>query len=174
MDCYLCKNHEFDLISDKMRYECPKKVIKCRNCGLISLDSPMTPEEEHTFYENEYGEIFSKEKDTTPEKLFQARLPDARMYLEWVKPFIDTEDTCLEIGCASGYFLETLRDNVKSVTGMEAHLRLSKYCEDLGIPMIHSLDECHESQFDRIFLFFLLEHLGDPVTFLSVYPAYLA
>jgi len=167
MDCYLCKNREFDLISDKMRYECAKKVIKCRNCGLISLDSQMTPDEERNFYEKEYGEIFSKEKDTTPEKLFLARLPDAKMYLEWVKPFIDTKDTCLEIGCASGYFLECLRDNVKSVTGMEAHLLLHKYCEDLGIPMIQSLDECHESKFDRIFLFFLLEHLGDPVTFLS-------
>jgi len=167
MKCYLCQNNEFDLLSDKMRYDCPKKVIRCKKCGLISLDSPMTPDEERLFYEKEYGEIFSKEKGTTPDKLFQARTPDARMYLEWVKPFIAKDDRCLEIGCASGYFLNQLKPHVKSVAGMEAHLLLNKYCEDLGFSMIRSVDECQEAEFDRVFTFFLLEHLGDPVSFLS-------
>jgi SAM-dependent methyltransferase len=32
--------------------------------------------------------------------------------------------------------------------------------------MFNSLGECGDSQFDRVFMFFLLEHIGDPVTFL--------
>lgn len=167
MQCYLCAGTEFDLISDKLRYICPKKVVRCRNCGLISLDTPMTPEEERQFYEQEYGEIFSKEKGTTPEKLFQSRLPDAKMYLDWVSPFIQKSDACLEIGCASGYFLATVRDHVRSINGMESHRIMHQYCADMGIPMVPSLEECPDNQYDSVFLFFLLEHLGDPMTFLS-------
>nr|WP_321351996.1 class I SAM-dependent methyltransferase [uncultured Methanoregula sp.] len=89
------------------------------------------------------------------------------MYLEWVKPFITKDDNCLEIGCASGYFLNQLKSNVKNVAGMEAHLLLHKYCEDLGFSMIRSVDGCQDAEFDRVFMFFLLEHLGDPVSFLS-------
>ncbi|MDD1659595.1 MAG: class I SAM-dependent methyltransferase [Methanomicrobiales archaeon] len=127
----------------------------------------MTPEEERRFYEQEYGEIYSSEKGTTPEQLFQSRLPDARMYRSWVAGTVGREDSCLEVGCASGYFLVTIREDVGSVAGVETHRLLRESCESRGIPVHETLQEIGEGTFSRIFAFFVLEHLGDPLAFLT-------
>jgi SAM-dependent methyltransferase len=165
--CPICKCRENILLSEKLRYESPRKVYKCNDCGIVFLYPQMTEEEERIFYEREYGEIYSNEKGTTPEKLFEARLPDARTYFDWTRNAIDKTDDCLELGCASGYFLATIKDHVRSVAGMETHFLLKEHCRKIGIRIFESLAECEDGQFDRIFMFFLLEHIGDPVTFLQ-------
>jgi SAM-dependent methyltransferase len=165
--CYLCGGEEHTLVSDRLRYGSSRKVFRCSSCGLVFLHPGMTPDEEREFYEREYGEIFSAEKGTTPAQLFRSRLPDARMYQEWVRKDIGGRDTCLEIGCASGYFLATIRDEVASVAGVETHQLLREYCIENGIPVFNSVDEIGEGAFSRIFLFFVLEHIGDPVGFLA-------
>jgi len=164
--CYLCKNDTFDLVTEKLRYNVPKKAYKCKKCGLVFLSPRMTPEEERIFYEKEYGDIYSTEKGTTPDKLFQSRLPDANRYFDWVKPYLDHSHKCLELGCASGYFLATIRDTVAHVSGIETHKLLSAYCRNIGINTYESLEKCGDAQFDRVFMFFLLEHIGDPVQYL--------
>ena len=167
MKCYLCEHEKHDLVSDKLRYEQPRKAFRCSNCGLVFLYPQMTEEDERIFYEKEYGVIYSEEKGTSPKELFDARLPDARAYYELVKEYINRNNDCLEVGCASGYFLATIRGEVKSVTGFETHTELKGYCKDIGINMIDRLENCRDGQFDRIFMFFLLEHLGDPVSYLN-------
>lgn len=164
--CYLCQNDRFDLVTDKLRYDVQKKAYACKNCGLVFLYPRMNPEEERVFYEKEYGEIYSNEKGTTPERLFQSRLPDAKMYFEWVKDHLTSDSDCLELGCASGYFLATIKDHVASVSGIETHLLLNEYCKKIGIHTFESLDECKDAQFDCVFMFFLLEHIGDPIRYL--------
>jgi SAM-dependent methyltransferase len=164
--CPLCKSSHNTVLSEKLRYESPRKVYKCDDCGIVFLYPQMTPDEERIFYEREYGEIYSNEKGTTPEKLFEARLPDARVYFDWTRDGVDKTCDCLELGCASGYFLATIRDHVRSIAGMETHLLLKEHCRKIGIRTFDSLSECDDESFDRIFMFFLLEHIGDPVTFL--------
>ena len=167
MKCYLCDKGESKLLSEKLRYETSGKVFKCNNCGLVFLFPQMTPAQEREFYEKEYGEIYSSEKGTTPADLFKNRLKDAKDYFGLVKEYLSTKDDCLEIGCASGYFLATIKDYVKSVSGVESHTILRQYCNDIGIMTYETIDECPKIEFDNIFLFFLLEHLGDPVNFLK-------
>jgi len=166
MECYLCQGKEFQLVTDKIRYDAPRKIFRCSQCGLIFLHPQMSPEEERIFYEREYGEIYSNEKGTTPAQLFNARLGDAALYYEWTKNYFDSSSDCLELGCASGYFLSTIKTHVKSVTGIESHLLLKDYCRNLGISMVDSLSECRDNQFDVVFMFFLLEHIGDPKKYL--------
>ena len=164
--CPLCKSSHNVITSEKLRYESISKVYTCLDCGLVFLYPKMTADEERTFYEKEYGEIFSNEKGTTPAKLFESRLPDARMYFDWIQNDLEKTNNCLELGCASGYFLATIKDHVESVSGIETHVLLKEYCNNIGIHTFNSLEECDEEQFDRIFMFFLLEHIGDPINFL--------
>ncbi len=167
MQCYLCHNNSFELVAETLRYPVDRKAYSCNNCGLVFLFPRMTPEEERFYYEEEYGIVYSIEKGTTPEKLFQSRLPDAKMYLEWVKGYIRPNDDCLELGCASGYFLATIKELVASVSGIETHHLLKNYCKSIGISIYDSIDECQENQFNCVFMFFLLEHIGDPVMYLK-------
>jgi len=165
--CPLCKSSQNTLLSEKLRYESPRKVYKCNECGVVYLYPQMTREEERIFYEKEYGEIYSNEKGTTPESLFQARLPDARIYFDWICKAIMKNNDCLELGCASGYFLATIQDQVRSVAGIETHLLLKEHCRKIGIQTFDSLSECKDESYDRIFMFFLLEHIGNPVAYLQ-------
>lgn len=164
--CPLCHSQNNEIISEKLRYESPRKAYRCRDCGLVFLFPQMTADEERIFYESEYGEIFSHEKGTTPAKLFEARLPDARTYFGWIRDWVAPTFDCLEVGCASGYFLATVREHVKSICGIETHTLLREHCTKIGIPTFNSLDDCKDDSFDLIFMFFVLEHIGDPMAFL--------
>ncbi len=169
--CQICGNRDpkaFSFVTDKFRYEVKKSAYKCDACGLVFILPLMSPEEERIFYEQEYGVIYSQEKGTTPKDLFEKRLPDARRYLSMTERYLSGDNDCLEIGCASGYFLHTIRDRVRSVAGYETHVELKKYCEGIGIPILPSLEAAGEGRFDRIFLFFVLEHLGDPLGYLAL------
>jgi SAM-dependent methyltransferase len=165
MKCELCNNPKCVLITENLRYKAQKSIYRCSECGLVFLSPKMTPEEERTFYEQEYGDIYSAEKGTTPAKLFESRQTDAQLYHTWVQDFLDPTDNCLEIGCASGYFLMTIRAEVHSIAGIETHHLLRDYCRTLGIEMFDRLDDIGDEQFDKIFLFFVLEHLGEPMQF---------
>jgi SAM-dependent methyltransferase len=156
-----------EIVADKFRYETPRAGYRCRGCGLVFIYPRMTAEEERKFYELEYGIIYSKEKSTTPADLFQARQEEARQFLTWTEPYIKPADAALEIGCASGYFLNLIRARVASVAGVETHTELREYAQHLGIEVWDDLAKCPSALADLVFVFFVLEHVGDPLTFLA-------
>jgi SAM-dependent methyltransferase len=168
--CPLCENADparFEFVTDTFRYPVRKVAHRCASCGLVFVVPRMTAEEERIFYEKEYGVIFSQEKGTTPRDLFDKRLPEARREAALCRPSLGPDDVCLEVGCASGYFLHTIRPWVRSVLGVETHAELRAYCGEIGLTAHASLDEVPAASVDRIFLFFVLEHVGDPLGFLG-------
>jgi SAM-dependent methyltransferase len=165
--CYLCGGADVEIVADKFRYDTPKTGYRCRGCGLIFIHPRMSPDEERKFYELEYGIIYSKEKSTTPADLFKARQSEACQFLRWTESQIRTADAALEIGCASGYFLNLIRDRVASVAGVETHTELREYAQQLGIEVWDDLARCPPASVDLVFVFFVLEHVGDPLTFLA-------
>jgi len=167
LKCYLCGNEDFKTVSDRLRYGEKKTVARCAGCDIVFINPPMTREEEGVYYQQEYGKVFAREKDTTPEELFNARNPEAAAYYDLVKPYLRKKDRCLELGCASGYFLNYIKDKVASVAGHEPFAAFRRYCEALGIPMIDDLEKCPDNAYDKIFMFFLLEHLSDPIPYLK-------
>jgi SAM-dependent methyltransferase len=167
IQCDLCGGSRCEVVTDKLRYEADRKIYRCTDCGLQFLYPKMDPEKEREFYEKEYGNIFSNEKGTTPEQLFENRLPDARLYRDWVKEFLGSSDACIEVGCASGYFLATIQEHVGSVAGIETHHLLKAFCQKNGIEMFENLVNVPDGQYDKVFLFFVLEHIGDPIPFLD-------
>lgn len=165
--CYLCGGTDVEVVADKFRYETPQAGYRCRGCGLVFIYPRMTAEEERTFYELEYGIIYSTEKSTTPADLFKARQGEARQFLSWTESLIRPGDAALEIGCASGYFLDLIRDRVASVAGVETHAELREYARQIGIDVRDDLAKCPPASMDLVFVFFVLEHIGDPLAFLA-------
>jgi SAM-dependent methyltransferase len=165
--CYLCGGTDVEIVADKFRYDTPKTGYRCCACGLIFMHPRMSPDEERRFYELEYGIIYSEEKSTTPADLFQARQGEARQFLTWTEPYIRPADAALEIGCASGYFLDLIRDRVASVAGVETHAELREYAQRLGLTVWDDLARCPPASMDLVLVFFVLEHIGDPLAFLA-------
>lgn len=165
--CYLCNNNSFELVTNDLRYEYNGGIYRCQKCDLTFLNPGMDQEQERIFYEQEYGDIYSYEKGTTPQLLYQARLLDAEMYYNWIKEWLGPDKNCLEIGCASGYFLKTIQSRVNHITGVESHHVLRSFCSEIGIDMFDSVSNCPSGSYDLVFLFFVLEHIGDPIPFLE-------
>ncbi|MBL4889419.1 MAG: class I SAM-dependent methyltransferase [Candidatus Lindowbacteria bacterium] len=168
MKCSLCETEgDFEVITNQLRYGESKSAVKCPGCGLVFLDPPMTKEEEEKFYREEYGETYSKEKDTSPEELFELRIPEAEEYFKLVGEFVEADDDVLELGCASGYFLHYLRDKVKSVTGFEPFTEFQEYCRKMDIPLLDDLENVPDNSYDKVYMFFLVEHLTEPYAYMK-------
>lgn len=167
MTCYLCHGEELEQVADKFRYDVPKVAYRCVACGLVFMHPRMSPDEERKFYELEYGIIYSQEKNVTPRDLFQARQSEARLFVDWTAPFARPGEDALEIGSASGYFLDTIRPRAASVAGVETHTELRDYARELGITMYADLAGVPAHSADAVFIFFVLEHIGDPLAFLA-------
>lgn len=165
--CYLCGGTDVEVVADRFRYDVPKTGYRCRSCSLVFIHPRMTPEEERRFYELEYGIVYSQEKNVTPRDLFEVRQGEARLFLEWTAPFVKPADRALEIGCASGYFLDLVRPRVAAVTGVETHTELREYAQQVGITMFADLADVPQASADAVFIFFVLEHVGDPLAFLA-------
>jgi hypothetical protein len=76
----------------------------------------------------------------------------------------------LEIGCSWGYFLKLARDAGAQPWGVELNTVRAQYVHDeLGIPCDISLDACESRgiRFRKIFLFYVLEYVADPVSYLQ-------
>lgn len=165
-ECYLCGGTEMEHLPYKMRYKTKSRPWKCLGCGLVFLHPMMTPDEEARYYETGYARIYVEEKGTTLTELSKVRRKDAEMYYDWIDGAMSPGANCLEVGCASGYFLELLRSKRYRVAGVEPHVELSAMCKQNGMHMMRSIDDAGSRTFDYIFAFFLLEHLADPIRFL--------
>lgn len=76
----------------------------------------------------------------------------------------------LEIGCSWGYFLDFARSKGHFVTGLEINQIRKKYInENLGILCFGDIDELirNNKKFNKIFLFYVIEYINDPVDYLN-------
>ncbi len=96
-----------------------------------------------------------------------------RQSRQYVAEYLDATDqstNLLEIGCSWGYFLKLARDAGAKAYGVELNTLRAGYVNDeLGIPCDASLEACETRgiRFRKIFLFYVLEYIPDPVAYLQ-------
>src|SRR5581483_10801946 len=81
-----------------------------------------------------------------------------------IKPFLKVEKgNVLDIGCASGYFLEVLRGDGWKVQGIELDPRMIDVLKTKSIPAYTNAFDTFQSneKYHLITLFDVLEHLPD-------------
>jgi 2-polyprenyl-3-methyl-5-hydroxy-6-metoxy-1,4-benzoquinol methylase len=97
-------------------------------------------------------------------------LKQSRHYIE---EYFDTDDkgaNILEVGCSWGYFLKLARDAGASPFGIEVNSLRAQYVNnDLKIPCFSDIESCESSgiRFHKIFLFYVLEYIPQPVTYIQ-------
>lgn len=76
----------------------------------------------------------------------------------------------LEIGCSWGYFLKLARDTGASPCGIEVNSLRAQYVnENLKIPCFADIESCESRglRFHKIFLFYVLEYIPEPVAYIQ-------
>ncbi len=140
----------------------------CGNCGLVFQSPRMTAVELDDFYESEYRQVYQGDEGPTQKDLF-VQNGRAESLLGFLSQSKVKPTKCLDIGCSSGILLNHFRDRFDcQVVGVEPGEAYREYAHSQGLTVFADLSDIDEnSEFDMISMAHVLEHLADPVGFLS-------
>jgi 2-polyprenyl-3-methyl-5-hydroxy-6-metoxy-1,4-benzoquinol methylase len=174
--CALCGSLNF-----KPALECEGfYFVKCKHCGLVQRNPQPDKNEILARYSNTYGNdylSYELENEASFLKLQQLALKDAGFSKLEKKFFSDDEQlrfgntpSILDIGCATGALIASLRDKGWRVTGVEispsaVYAKNERKLEVRNIPLEEN--NFPDNSFDVILASHLIEHLNDPKIFLE-------
>lgn len=168
--CRVCGATGHELVSDRVA-EAPRAAIyRCTGCDVVYQFPIMTEEEERRFYESEFQRYMEGRSGPgwkSPEQHFSSYQMEGERRIPLVRTLLRQEHEVLEIGSSTGYFLDDVRGSVASVTGIEPNPEYARFAKSRGIETFPSLEAIRGRSFDRIFLYYVLEHLRDPVGYLA-------
>ena len=176
--CNLCGSEETRLISNLADWSLNHPdvlytYVKCNNCGLVFQNPRPTSEEIFQFYPDNYEcyTVKSISRRNTPWLLTKAMQYGMKKRVAKVTRF-KKQGRLLDIGCATGVFLDAMRDLAPKNKGEHWDLQgveISSYAAEIGrakgfeiftgrLMDAHFLDE----YFDAVTLWDVFEHLHNP------------
>lgn len=170
MNCKLCSSKNVDIITTKIRNasDDKMKVYKCNGCGVQFLHPYYSAIELQDYYSKYYRKEYTAPDYYNLKNIrsyFHQQKQEAKVRLKRVKKYLKKTDDILEIGCSSGYFLDTVKSYVNRVYGTEWDEKSAKFAQDMGFTVLKNPED-FDILFDKIFIFHVLEHISDPVKFL--------
>ena len=160
--CILCNASKFRIIHQKDRW----KYCRCLNCGLVYLHPRPTAQELMKNYED-YLPTPSEEIDKWEKMMKQivdksADLIEARTNTGGGR--------LLDIGCGYGFFLKEMKLRGWDVEGVEVSQTGRQYARDKWGINVYSQPvediDIPENSFDVVTLFYLIEHVNNPMALL--------
>lgn len=147
-------------------------VYHCERCDLVYLFPMFSEEEEKAFYCNYNEHVKSRlvnAKETMSDQ-FEASLPEAERRVSSIRSYLNSSMSILEIGSATGAFLQLIRGDVREVLGIEPSNAHANHMSSLDIPYVSEiamLNMENRDRFDGIALFHVFEHIRNPLSFLQ-------
>ncbi len=145
-------------------------VVRCIDCGLMRTNPRPTPETMGFYYPDNYGPY--RATRINPDRKDNGHLS---FWRGWVKSIFRFNTTCLprlqparllEIGCASGAFLDKMSRKEWKVEGLEFSEAAAHSARSLGFSVYTGSVESApdpEHLFSLVVGWMVLEHLHDPV-----------
>lgn len=158
--CHLCGGGRFrqrEIAQDSVR------VIECINCSLVFVDPQPGPKSLPDHYDEHYYRSWLTEQRSKRVKMWERRI----QHLEKFK----TTGRLLDVGCGEGLFLEIAKRRGWQTTGTEIsgfaaeHAAKEAECEVFQgeLPDARFAD----GAFDLVTLWHVLEHVRDPLAYLT-------
>ncbi len=154
LGCELCKGHDYHFL---LR-ENSLNLVKCRKCGLVSVNPKPTEE----MLEEFYARYFPPES----ELLWQNQMK--RVFRkEGLNKIGKGPGRLLDVGCGYGFFLKLMKENGWEVEGVELSVKTASYArEELGLTVFNGrLEDAgfRDESFDVVTLWYVMEHLKKPM-----------
>ncbi|MEP0941023.1 MAG: class I SAM-dependent methyltransferase [Rhizobiaceae bacterium] len=165
--CPVCGSRNFDILDMLVRHAKGVAIYVCAGCELTYLWPQPAPETLAAFYAAEYRDIYDNQ---TPAERHEQDLLEARLRVARIAPLLTGEERLLEIGCGSFAFFKTVASMVGTAVGIEPDDKTRAWFAESSdlrtLPDISALTS-NNGSFDLIVMFHVLEHLPDPVSYLS-------
>ena len=159
------------------------QLVRCCGCGHVYLNPRPTIDAIGAYYPPQYApfRLESAVSPARPDEGWTARLkrvPGLRKLVAWfvdsraeVIPAVDApQKRALEIGCASGGFLQKLRAAGWEARGVEPSPAAAEAARSRGFDVHTGTLESarfQDGQFEAVFAWMVVEHLHDPVATLA-------
>jgi 2-polyprenyl-3-methyl-5-hydroxy-6-metoxy-1,4-benzoquinol methylase len=160
--CILCNNFNFRTIYQKDHWQ----YLRCLNCDLVSL-YPRPSQDELMSNYRDYLPIQPKEIEAWEIMMKPVIVKSANLIESRVRA---GSRRLLDIGCGYGFFLKEMESRGWMVEGIEISQTGRQYAHDKWDIHVHSqpLEDLSipENSFDVITLFYVIEHVLDPLSLL--------
>lgn len=172
--CPLCNSHDDKAFDTRLFRGQPVTNRICSNCGLVFQSPRMSEEELAGFYAQEYRLLYQgSEGPVSKDLVIQAARAEA--LLAFIKPKVPTIARHLDIGCSAGLLLQRIQSNYNCQSmGIEPGTAYRQHALANGLTVFASIQELLQSSkwskaapFDLISMAHVLEHLPDPIRYLS-------
>ncbi len=174
--CLICEKNTDKIISNYV-YGGKKnqKYFECSNCKIAILYPTLSKEEEKKFYQREFEVFMNKRVGNNSniwkneKKIVTKNKENIKRRNNFLKKYLKKKQSILEIGCSSGFMLDILKKNQRSLYGIEPSNLFKKLLKKKGYLIFNSLDEAFEKKynFDLIIHFFVFEHIVNPKKFIK-------
>jgi len=156
MKCYLCFSSSFEEIKKGVRDNNELSVIKCKKCGLVTLNSFKHIDDK--FYQN--SNMHSSKVDIQ-NWLKETDNDDSRRYLFLLDSI--QNKSILDFGTGNGGFLFKAREISRCAYGVEPEMQFKSFFLKNKLKVWNTLKDLNEEKFDLITAFHVFEHLKDPL-----------
>lgn len=160
--CVVCGGGALDPVVHKGG----QRYCECADCGHICVDPLPAMEQQAEFYRRQYDEgQYRSYLDARPLKLrtFERRL-------QAIVSVLPRTEKVLDLGCASGAFVEVARGRGIEAWGAEAVEAAVEAAPDAVRPFLFVKDverESVEGLYDLVTFFDVIEHMRDPRLFIE-------
>lgn len=169
VDCNLCGNTIFTVITHQDRYGFSASASMCNNCGLVFLNPVMTQTAYKNFYDKTYRPLVSAYhgRKIDAETIQDEQKLYANFLSDFIEPFIKQKNlkTLLDIGGSTGVVANYLKEKFGfEVTILDPSPLEIQKAQQMGIETITGLIENFQNtdrRFDLILLCQTIDHLLD-------------
>ena len=165
MECQVCKSKDFVFFTEKNGF----KIVKCKECGLLFVQN--VPLDLSSYYsEGYYKGQANLDGYVDYESDKKVNEVNYKNHLKQIQRLLNKKNgVFLEIGCATGYFMELAREEGWSVEGVEISDYAAAVCRKKGLRVIKGIIqdtdvEANLNKFDVVVLFDVIEHVKNPRT----------
>ena len=148
----------------------------CQSCDVRYQFPQLSSEEEKKFYTNEFEKFMEYRAGKTggwqkAGEHIKANEDTRLRRMKYLEPHLKNKKNILEIGCSSGFMLYPLSKKGHNCIGIEPSGIFSDFVKSKNLTVHNSMEQLiensPESKFDLIMHFFVLEHISEPLKFLS-------
>lgn len=168
MDCSICQSNNVEI---KFNLNADHQILSCLNCGVEFMFPQLNDDELIKLYSENYYQAWGIKGEEENETTKEMKIATFQLRLDLIKRFVK-RGVVLDVGCATGYFLEAAKKNNFEPYGVE----FSEYSSNIAKKkfgdknvFFGTLEQCNfsDNSFDVIAMSDLIEHVRIPAQTLS-------
>jgi len=159
--CNICGTDDTYLVTSVESYN----FVKCVNCGLVYLNPRYTSEHLESLYTD-----YHCRKGMNEDSWFILMRKNFDEIAHFLNAKFQNKGTILDVGCAYGHFVEIMQNYGWTATGIDPSPATIISAKKRKLDIFKTtLEKCSfpKDSFDAITMFYVLEHLHDPISALQ-------